>query len=128
MSGREAAFFVITSDKNQTFEEAILQEKEVIMTVMKFESWVIDIEIDHSPSEYFDLIFLDREVYHNKVSFTPRYESKRIINIGEGESFIAIFSRNSAGYWEGLQVIPARSGLSLNIGYYTFQETVYMPS
>ena len=128
MSGREAVFFIITSDKKQTFKEAILQEKEVIMKVMRFVRWVTEIEIACDPSEFFDQVFLDREIYYDKYSYTPHIGSKRIYDVEDGESFIAIFSVNSAGSWEGLQVVPARSGLSPNIEYYTFRETIYMPS
>ncbi len=95
MSDRDAVFFIITSDKDQTFNEAILQEKEVIMKVMKFDRWTTDIEINCSSSEFFDQVFLCGKIYYDRFTHEPHFSSKRISTITKGESFIAIFSRNS---------------------------------
>jgi hypothetical protein len=127
MSDRSAAIFIITSDKNQTLKEAILKEKKEIMKVIKFDRWVKDCEIDNMPSVAFDNIFLDYELYYAIYSHKPKFDLKKIFDVKKGESFLAIFSVNSAGSWQGLQTIPLKVGSS-NIKYYTKREIIFMPS
>lgn len=129
MSDRSAAIFVITSDKNQSIKKTILKEKKEIMKVIKFNQWVKECEIDNTPSKVFDSIFLDYEICFYVYTYEPKFDLKKIFDIKKGESFLAIFSVNSAGSWQILQVIPLKfSSLnSSNIHYYTKKETIIMP-
>ena len=129
MSDRDAAIFVITSDKNQTIKEAILEEKKEIMKVIKFNRWVKDCEINNTPSKVFDDIFIDNKICFYVYTYKPKFNLQEISNIKKGESFLAIFSVNSAGSWEILQVIPVKvnSFNNSNINYYTEKETIIMP-
>lgn len=126
MSKRQASIFLITSDKKQTIKEAILKEKKEIMKVIKFNRWVKDIEIDGTPSKLFDDIFMGYDICFVDYS----QDIYQIFTIKKGESFLAIFSVNSAGSWEGLQVVPIKINFlnDSNINYYTKKETIYMPS
>ena len=126
MSDRQAAIFVITSGKDQTIKEAILKEKKEIMKVIKFNRWVKDVEIDDTPSKVFDDIFMDYKICFIVFS---QFDMHEIYTIKKGESFLAIFSVNSAGSWEILQVIPVKvnSFNNSNINYYTEKETIIMP-
>jgi hypothetical protein len=130
MSDRDAAIFVITSDKNQTIKEAILKEKKEIMKVIKFDRWVKDCEINNTPSKVFNDIFIDNSICFYVYTYEPKFDLKKIFDVKRGESFLAIFSVNSAGSWEILQVIPLKvnSLNNSNINYYTKRETIIMPS
>jgi len=128
MSDREAAIFVIISDKDQTINKAILKVKSRIIDILKFERHIEELEIDDTADDYFDKIFLSYEQYYSVYTSTPeKFTHEKRINLVKGELIIAIFSVNSAGYWEQLQIIPANSGIS-NIKYYTKRETIFMPS
>lgn len=131
MSGREVLIFVIVSDEDQTINEALLKEKESIMIKMDFQNHVEEFEIDQEAGVYFDKLFLDGEVYYDIYSYTPRPEFKQIFNLKQGEPFLAIFSVNSAGCWEQLQILPLTipiNPINSNIKYNSKRETIYMPS
>jgi len=101
MSDREASIFVIKSDKNQTIKELIVNNQEEIITAIK----------------------LSYDIYYNiytENSFDMGF------NVKKGQAIVAIFSVNSAGYWQSLQVLPAKFGSS-NIQYYTEREQISMP-
>jgi hypothetical protein len=132
MSDREGAIFVIVSHKDQTIKDALLKEKENIMTALNFHKHVEDLDFDREPrdpGEYFDHVFFHYEIYYDKYNINPGiFEHKKIFDIKKGQSFLAIFTVNSAGCWEHLQVLPlVTSGVS-NIKYYTQRETIEMPS
>jgi hypothetical protein len=96
------------------------------MKVIKFNRWVKDIEIDSTPSKLFDDIFMDYGICFVDYS----QDIYKIFTIKKGESFLAIFSVNSAGSWEGLQVVPSKVNFlnDSNINYYTKKEIICMPS
>jgi len=126
MSDRSAAIFIITSDKDQTLKEAILKEKKEIMKIIEFEQWVKEFEFHDIPSKIFDDIFLDYKICYVVYS---QFDMHEIYNIKKGESFLTIFSVNSAGSWQGCQVIPLKvnSLNNSNIEYYTEKEIISMP-
>jgi len=123
---REASIFVLVSDEDQTIKELILKEQERIMTAMNFRRHVDDLEIEYEAREHFEKIFLDYDPYYIRYK-RPSYDSYRIFQLEKDQVIIAIFSVNSAGCWEGLQILPAEPGLS-NIKYYTEREEIFMPS
>jgi len=127
MSDREGAIFVIISDKQQTINEAILKEKTNIINILKLKNHVKDLEIEDSAEDYFDKVFLSYEQYYDVYSYEPKFTHENITKLKKGQIIIAIITKNSAGGWEQLQIIPAKSGVS-SIKYFTEQETIYMPS
>jgi NAD-dependent SIR2 family protein deacetylase len=127
MSERSGAIFVIVSDKNQTINEAILKEKNNIMNMLKFQRHMQDLEIEDTPEKYFDKLFLSWDQYYNVYTYEPKFTHEMITKLKKGQVIIAIITKNSAGCWEQLQVIPAKSGVS-SIKYFTEQEIIYMPS
>jgi hypothetical protein len=125
MSSREAAIFIIISDEDQTIKEMIVKEQERIMTALNFRQHVEELEIKYDAREYFERVFLDYEVYYYVYAENPFM--KKVFDVKRGQVIIAIFAVNSAGCWEGLQVLPAKPGLS-SILYYSERETIEMPS
>jgi len=126
MSGREAAIFVIASDKDRTLKELILHEQERIMEAIKFRRHVEDLEIEDNARDHFKKVFLEYDVYYHVYKEDP-FSMEREFHVKRGQVIIAIFSVNSAGYWEGLQVLSAELGIS-NILYYSKREPIYLPS
>jgi hypothetical protein len=126
MSNREAAIFVINSDKDQTIKELILSEREEIITAIKLRRHVEDFEIEYDAQEYFEKIFLDHDIYYDIYIEDP-FSIEKEFNVKKGQIIIAILSVNSAGYWERLQVLPTKIGVS-NVLYYSEREQIPMPS
>lgn len=126
MSSREAAIFIINSDKDQTLKELILSERENIITAIKLKRHIEDLEIESSVKEYFKNIFLNYDICYHNYTEEP-FSMEKVFNVKKGQVIIAIFAVNSAGYWEGLQVLPTKIGLS-NILYYSEKEGIEMPS
>lgn len=128
MSEREGIIFVIISDKQQTINEAILKEKSNIIDILKLKSHVKELEIEDTTEDYFDKVFLSYDQYYDVYSEDPeKFTHEKITKLKKGQIIIAIITKNSAGGWEQLQIIPAKSGVS-SIKYFTKQETIYMPS
>ena len=127
MSEREGIIFVIISDKNQTINEAILKEKSNIINILNFKDHVKDLEIEDSAEDYFDKVILSYDQYYDVYTFDPKFTHEKITKLKKGQIIIAIITKNSAGCWEQLQIIPAKSGVS-SIKYFTEQETIFMPS
>jgi hypothetical protein len=123
---REAAIFAMISDKDQTIKKLIVKDQERIMTAINFRRQVQELEIEIGAREYFERIFLNYDPYYVRYE-KDSYESHKIFQVKRGQVIIAIFSVNSAGCWEGLQILPTKFGSS-NIIYYTEKEEISMPS
>jgi len=123
---REAAIFIIESDKDQTINELILNDQERIMTAINFRHHVEELEIKYDAREYFERVFLDYNIAYNLYS-EHSFNIKKVFDVKKGQVIVALFFVNSAGCWERLQVLPAKSGLS-NIKYYTERKELETPS
>lgn len=126
MSDRDVLIIIIDSDKDQTIKDLILKEKEYIMTAMNFQDYTKDLEIKQKADVYFDDLFFSDGLYYVKY-IKPNFDRIQIFNLKKDESILVIFSKNSAGCWEHLQVLPITASNS-NIKYSTKNETLYSPS
>ena len=126
MSDREASIFVMVSDEDQTIKELILKDQERIMTALNFRQHVKELEIEHNAREYFKRVFLNYDVYYDVYTENP-FSIQKVFHVKKDQVIFILFCVNSAGCWEGLQILPVKHGLS-NIQYYSEREIISMPS
>jgi len=133
MSNRPFYAVVLINNKDQSIKDLMIQHQNQIMEQMKFYRFYEDIcnqiedlkENYETAEKYFGNLFYDQ--CHYEIYLKNIFELKEEYNANCEDVFLYIFTKNSAGYWESLQIFLMDSTDNLIMPYFC-DGNLFLPS